>query len=118
MHAAVALLPCHAPTEQRVTMLVTVEASSVTMLRRAIMATCGESVDVIRIQPVPRSAQVRLWLCLAQPAATDAMSVIMRVLPCGEEVWLKVVYDKTRKSGVFLMVDQDHPPFARSEYAV
>ena len=84
MHAAVAPLSRRAPSEQMATMLITVEADNVALVRRAVISACGESVEHLRTQAVPRSTKMRVWLVLAKSAATDAMSVIMKTVPYGE----------------------------------
>ena len=84
MHAAVAALACRAPIEPMATLLITIEADSVALLRRAVISVCGTSVELLRAQAVPRSTKMRVWLILAESAATDAMSVIMKTVPYGE----------------------------------
>ena len=84
MHAAVVPLSRRAPSEQMATMLITVEADNVALVRRAVISACGESVEHLRTQAVPRSTKMRVWLILAKSATTDAMSVIMKTVPYGE----------------------------------
>jgi PTS system nitrogen regulatory IIA component len=80
----VVALPDRTPTEKRVMIRLTVEADCVTLLRRAVVATCGESVELLRTQAVPHSSEVRVWLVLAKSAATGAMDLILKTAPYGE----------------------------------
>ena len=84
MHAAVAPLSRRAPTKQMATMLVILDADNVAIVRRAVISACGESIELLRTQAVPRSTKMRVWLVLAKSAATDVMSVIMKTVPYGE----------------------------------
>jgi hypothetical protein len=62
----------------------TVEADWVTLLRRAVVSACGESVELLRTQTIPHSSEVRVWLVLAKSAAAGAMDLILKTAPYGE----------------------------------
>jgi hypothetical protein len=80
----IAAIPDRLSTVQRVTICFTVEGDCAALLRRAIVAACRESVELLRTQKVPRSTQVRIWFVLAATAASDAMLAVMRTVPRGE----------------------------------
>jgi hypothetical protein len=84
MHAAVVPPSRRALSEHMATMLITIEADNVPLVQRAVISACGESVELLRTQAVPRSTKMRVWLVLTKSAATDAMSVIMKTVPYGE----------------------------------
>jgi hypothetical protein len=84
MHAIASPRPARAPTARKVIVRLTVEIDGVTRVRQALIAACGDSVELLRTQIVPRSSQVRLMLVLAEGAVDDAMLAVMRTVPCGE----------------------------------
>lgn len=70
--------------KESVMMLVTTEATSEAALRQAVMNACGEWIEFLRIQPVPRSTRIRVWLGVSRSAVSVAMVAIMGILPEGE----------------------------------
>jgi hypothetical protein len=73
-----------AAAEQRVVMQITIEPTWAQDVRQAIAQACGERVEIVRTQPVPRSTQVRVWLDLPKAATALAMGAVLRTLPYGE----------------------------------
>jgi hypothetical protein len=73
-----------AGAEQRVVMQITIEPTWAKDVRQAIAQACGERVEILRTQPVPRSTQVRVWLDVPKAATAVAMGAILRTLPYGE----------------------------------
>ena len=63
---------------------ITIDASMVTPLRRAVVGACGEMLSFLRIQPVAHSDRVKVWLCLPNSAMHVAMAAVMRTLPAAE----------------------------------
>jgi hypothetical protein len=84
MHAAVSPLPNRVPAESSVMLRLTIEADSVSQVRQAVIAACGESVEFMPPQKIPRSTQVKVWLVLTESAVPDAMGATLRAVPCGE----------------------------------
>ena len=84
MRAAVSPLPNRASAEQRVMIRLTIEADSISRVRQAVSAACGQSVRFIRAQRVPRSTQVQVWLVLAESVAPNVMSATLKAVPYGE----------------------------------
>jgi hypothetical protein len=74
---------CLLSTDKRVTLRLTLEPGDVLAVREAIVTACGES-EILRIQPVPRSTQVQVWLVLAESTAPNAMSATLKTVPYGE----------------------------------
>ncbi|MDR3391739.1 MAG: hypothetical protein P4L77_08385 [Sulfuriferula sp.] len=72
------------PKEQRVMMLITIEGEYVTRLRNAVIKACGKWLEFVRVQPVPHSTLMRVWLGLGQSAQSAAMRAIVLALPEAE----------------------------------
>jgi hypothetical protein len=70
--------------EQSVTMRLTIDSDSLSLVRHAVIAACGESVRFIRVQRVPRSTQVQIWLVLTESVAPHVMSATLKAVPYGE----------------------------------
>ena len=65
-------------------MRITVDADSVTELRRVIIACCGDLVTYMRIKPVDHATRMKVWLCLHKTSVDPVMGNIMRTLPQAE----------------------------------
>jgi NADPH-dependent ferric siderophore reductase len=84
MHVAIPPLPNRTSAEQSVMIRLTIEADSISLVRQAVIAACGDSVQFMPPQRVPRSTQVWVWLALAESAVPDAMGATLRTVPYGE----------------------------------
>lgn len=69
---------------QKVMMLITVEAEYVVRLRNAVISECGKWLEFVRVQPVPHSTLMRVWLGLGQSAQSAAMRAVVLALPGAE----------------------------------
>lgn len=70
--------------DQKVMMLITVEAEYVTRLRNVVTSACGKWLEFVRVQPVPHSTLMRVWLGLGQSAQSAAMRAVVLALPEAE----------------------------------
>jgi hypothetical protein len=62
-----------------VTMHITIDSENVSALRRVAM-TCGEALSSIRVQPIPKSKRINVWLCLDPSVLDKIMGAIMRTI--------------------------------------
>jgi hypothetical protein len=69
---------------QKVMMSITVDAGVVASLRRVVMSACGEWVEIMRVQPVIRSNDMKVSIGMHSSAVSHAMNAIMRILPRAE----------------------------------
>lgn len=65
-------------------MLVTINADSLSELRRLVMHICGRLLVFIRTQPILHARKMKVWLCLNAPATDLVMDAVMRTLPSAE----------------------------------
>jgi hypothetical protein len=77
----VVALPERTATEKRVTIRLALEADRVTLLRRTVVSTCGESVEPLRTQAVAHTTRVRVWLVPTKWAVPGTMNVILKTVP-------------------------------------
>ncbi|PFH11565.1 hypothetical protein BCF11_4016 [Collimonas sp. PA-H2] len=88
MQAAVLPFPLrrhkHLPTQKDFMMLITVDAASVSELRRVIVSTCGDLMVYMRVKPVDHASKMKFWLCLNKQSIDSVIGNIMRALPQAE----------------------------------
>lgn len=83
-HAVAAPVRRPGAAVQRVMLSITVDAGVVASLRRVVMSACGEFVEIMRVQPVVRSNDMRVSIGLHSSAVSHAMDAVMRILPRAE----------------------------------
>jgi hypothetical protein len=84
VHVASAPVPRPRAAVQKVMMSITVDAGVVASLRRVVMSACGEWVEIMRVQPVIRSNDMKVSIGMHSSAVSHAMNAIMRILPRAE----------------------------------
>ncbi len=73
--------PMRAPS---CTMLLTVDADSVTMLRQLVMRACGDTFESMRIEACDHGRRMKVRLCIARSRTGAVMDEVMRHLPGAE----------------------------------
>lgn len=63
---------------------ITVDAASVSDLRRVIVSTCGDLMVYMRIKPLDHASKMKFWLCLDKASIDSVIGNIMRTLPQAE----------------------------------
>jgi hypothetical protein len=66
-----------------VTMHITIDSGNISALRRVAM-TYGEALSSIRVQPIPKSKRINVWLRIDSSALDKLMDAIMRTLSCAQ----------------------------------
>jgi len=66
------------------TMLLTVDAASVTMLRQVVMRVCGDTLELMRIEACDHGRRMKVRLCIARSRTGAVMEEVMRHLPGAE----------------------------------
>jgi hypothetical protein len=69
------------PTAEHVTIPIVIDAGLVMPLRRAMRGGHGASAQVLRVDPIPRSNDVKVLLALTRSAVDSIMVAIIRSLP-------------------------------------
>ena len=83
-------VPLHAlahPTQvpaSKVVLQVTILPALLNSLQQAVAMSCGKVVEILGIEPVPRSQRIRVRLGLDGVSVNAAMEAIIRALPSGE----------------------------------
>jgi hypothetical protein len=72
-----------APSNDALMMHLTIDAENVSRLRRVAM-TCGEALSSMRVQPIPKTKRLNVWLCLSAGSVEQIMQKIMQTLPCAQ----------------------------------
>jgi hypothetical protein len=65
-------------------MRITVDAASVSELRRVIVSTCGDLMIYMRVKPIDHASKMKFWLCLSKTSIDSVIGNIMRALPQAE----------------------------------
>jgi len=65
-------------------MQMTVDASSITVLRQMVMRICGESMEFMRIEACDHGTRIKVWLCISRTLVGQVMEAVMRVMPGAE----------------------------------
>jgi hypothetical protein len=69
---------------EKTAMRFTVQAVCATQVRRALIAACAESAELLRTQILPHTSQVRVYFVVDKTAVDEAMRVLGRYMPRGE----------------------------------
>lgn len=64
-----------------VTMHLTIDTANTGRLRQLAFTVAGDSLASVRVQPVPQSGRMHVWLCIRNDALDAVMDAIMRRLP-------------------------------------
>jgi hypothetical protein len=72
------------PPVKRTTLRVTVAAECALQVRRALIVACGDSIELLRIETVPRTSQVRVYFVMDEQFVRDAMLAVVRTVRRGE----------------------------------
>ncbi|MFJ2990307.1 hypothetical protein ACIPF8_20780 [Collimonas sp. NPDC087041] len=72
------------PTQKDFMMRITVDAASVSELRRVIVSTCGDLLIYMRVKPVDHATKMKFWLCLSKTSIDSVIGNILRTLPQAE----------------------------------
>lgn len=67
-----------------VTLQVTILPELLNSLQQSLAECCGKVVDILGVEPVPRTQSVRVRFAIASASVNAAMAAIIRVLPSGE----------------------------------
>lgn len=90
------VLPASAPAPQpasvhpmqvaapKVVLQVTILPALLNSLQQAVARSCGKVVEILGIEPVPRTQSIRVRLAVAGISVNAAMEAIIRALPSGE----------------------------------
>ena len=65
-------------------MHVQIDAARIHQFRQLVMATCGELMSFMRVQPFEHATRLRVWIFLKKSAIDRLMDTIMRTLPNAE----------------------------------
>ena len=68
----------------KVVLQVTILPALLNSLQQAVARSCGKVVDILGIEPVPRTQSIRVRLAIAGGSVNAAMEAIIRALPSGE----------------------------------
>lgn len=68
----------------KVVLQVTILPALLNCLQQAVARSCGKVVDILGIEPVPRTQSIRVRLAIAGVSVNAAMEAIIRALPSGE----------------------------------
>ena len=68
----------------KVVLQVTILPALLSCLQQAVAKSCGKVVDILGIEPVPRSQSIRVRLGIDGGSLNKAMEAIIRTLPSGE----------------------------------
>lgn len=68
----------------KVVLQVTILPVLLNSLQQAVARSCGKVVDILGIEPVPRTQSIRVRLAIAGVSVNAAMEAIIRALPSGE----------------------------------
>ena len=80
---SVSIQPMQVPAS-RVILQVTILPALLNGLQQAVAKSCCKVVDVLGIEPVPRTQSIRVRLAIAGSSVNAAMEAIIRALPSGE----------------------------------
>ena len=69
----------HVPSSEDITMHITIDSENISALRRAAM-TCGEALLSIRVQPIPKTKRINVWLYIHPSVLDKIMGAIMRTI--------------------------------------
>jgi hypothetical protein len=69
----------HVPSSEDITMHITIDSENIGALRRAAM-TCGEALSSIRVQPIPKTKRINVWLYIHPSVLDKIMGAIMRTI--------------------------------------
>jgi len=65
-------------------MQMTVDASTITVLRQMVMRICGEAMEFMRIEACDHGTRMKVWLCISRTLVAQVMEAVMRALPGAE----------------------------------
>ncbi|MFA6922581.1 MAG: hypothetical protein WC216_12125 [Gallionella sp.] len=68
----------------KVVLQVTILPALLNCLQQAVAKRCGKVVEILGIEPVPRTQSIRVRLAVAGGSINAAMEAIIRALPSGE----------------------------------
>jgi hypothetical protein len=68
----------------KVVMQVTILPALLNSLQQAVARSCGKVVEILGVEPVPRTQSIRVRLAIAGISVNAAMEAIIRSLPGGE----------------------------------
>ncbi len=71
-------------TAAKVVLQVTILPALLNCLQQAVAMSCGKVVDILGIEPVPRSQNIRVRFGIDGGSVNAAMEAIIRALPSGE----------------------------------
>lgn len=71
-------------TSSKVVLQVTILPALLNSLQQAIAKRCGKVVEILGIEPVPRTQSIRVRLAISGASVNAAMEAIIRALPSGE----------------------------------
>ena len=75
--------PMQVPTA-KVVLQVTILPALLNSLQQAVARSCGKVVEILGIEPVPRTQSIRVRFAIAGVSVNAAMEAIIRALPSGE----------------------------------
>ena len=65
-------------------MQMTVDASTITVLRQMVMRICGDAMEFMRIEACDHGTRMKVWLCISSTLVGQVMEAVMRALPGAE----------------------------------
>lgn len=68
----------------KVVLQVTIFPHLLNCLQQAVAKRCGKVVEILGVEPVPRTRSIRVRLSIDGVSANTAMEAIIRALPSGE----------------------------------
>jgi hypothetical protein len=68
----------------KVVLQVTILPALLNCLQQAVAKSCGKVVDILGVEPVPRTQSIRVRLAVAGVSVNAVMEAIIRALPSGE----------------------------------
>jgi hypothetical protein len=71
-------------TASKVVFQVTILPALLNCLQQTVALSCGKVVDILGIEPVPRSQSIRVRFGIDGGSVNAAMEAIIRALPSGE----------------------------------
>jgi hypothetical protein len=72
------------PEQEHVSFPLTIDSDLSTKAQAILHRTCGESIDGIELEPLPRKHQAKLWIHLKATAYTMALHALILGLPAAE----------------------------------
>lgn len=68
----------------KVVLQVTILPALLNCLQQAVAKSCGKAIDILGVEPVPRTQSIRVRLAIAGASVNAAIEAIIRALPSGE----------------------------------